>query len=295
MLLKSKQTNLMIYRLFNLDKNIINYYYLKIYYMTIVQSLWVGSNLSLMEVYSIKSFLKTGHEFHLYIYEPIQNIPKGTIIKDANEIMPKKTIFTLKNAYLPFSDIFRYKLLYEKGNYWVDLDLIALKKFDFEEPYLFSSERTIQKGAYKLKQKFIPNIGVLKAPPKSDFYKELYEKCMVIHKKGTNKDRIKYMRMLRKMLEKYNFGKYVKKPQYFCHLDWWFAKEAFMNVKSYKSKYGVPSRSVNSMIGKGTKFKPYSIHLWRSIVTHKYNLDLNAPYHPNSLWEILKRYVDETL
>ena len=77
MLLKSKQTNLMIYRLFNLDKNIINYYYLKIYYMTIVQSLWVGSNLSLMEVYSIKSFLKTGHEFHLYIYEPIQNIPKG--------------------------------------------------------------------------------------------------------------------------------------------------------------------------------------------------------------------------
>ena len=39
-------------------------------------------------------------------------------------------------------------MLYEKGGYWVDSDMIALKKpLRFkEEPYIFSSERTIQKG-----------------------------------------------------------------------------------------------------------------------------------------------------
>ena len=158
--------------------------------MVLVQSLWVGNDLSLLEIYSIRSFLKLGYKFHLYIYDPIKNIPKGVVIKDANEIMPRKLIFTLKDAYLPFSDIFRYKMLYEKGNYWVDVDLIALRKFDFKEPFVFSSERTIQKGAYRLKQKFIPNIGVLKAPPKSAFYKELYLECMKYHKKGINRDKI---------------------------------------------------------------------------------------------------------
>ena len=261
--------------------------------MTIVQSLWVGSDLSKMEIYSIRSFLKLGYKFHLYIYDPIKNIPKGVVIKDANEIMPRKLIFTLKEAYLPFSDIFRYKMLYEKGNYWVDVDLIALRKFDFKEPFVFSSERTIQKGAYRLKKKFIPNIGVLKAPPKSAFYKELYLECMKYHKTGINRDKIKYMRLLRRMIVKYNYGKYVKKPQYFCHLDWWYAKDAFLPLKSFRSKYGVRGHSINSMFGKGVQFAPYTIHLWRSLVTHKYKLDPNDDFHPNSLWERLIRFIDD--
>ena len=33
-------------------------------------------------------------------------------------------------------------MLYEVGGYWVDLDMIAIKMFDFKEPYIFSSERT---------------------------------------------------------------------------------------------------------------------------------------------------------
>ena len=33
----------------------------------IVQSVWVGSSLSRMEQYSIKSFLTLGFEYHLYV------------------------------------------------------------------------------------------------------------------------------------------------------------------------------------------------------------------------------------
>ena len=99
--------------------------------MVIVQSLWVGNPLSDMETYCIRSFMNAGHEFHLYTYGKVKNIPNGVIIKNGNAIMPAKDIFRLKETFLPFSDIFRYKMLYEKGGYWVDLDMICIKKLDF--------------------------------------------------------------------------------------------------------------------------------------------------------------------
>ena len=80
-----------------------------------------------MEIYSINSFINTGHEFHLYTYEKINGIPKKTKILDGNKIMPKKELFKLKEGFLPFSDIFRYKLLSEKGGWWFDTDCICLK------------------------------------------------------------------------------------------------------------------------------------------------------------------------
>lgn len=253
----------------------------------IVQGLWVGSALSRMEIYSIKSFINLGYTFHLYTYEKVKGIPTGTIIKNGNDIIPKKEIFQLKGAFLPFSDIFRYKMLHDVGGYWVDLDMIAIKKFDFKEPYIFSSERTIQKGAYKMKVKYVPSNSILKAPKGSEFYKELYDKCMDHHKKGINKDKIKYMRMLRVMIEKYKYEKYVKKPEVFCHLDWWHAKDAYIG-ECCKEKYGVKGKTVKSMF-KG----PYTVHFWRDLTTKKYKLDTNKIYDSNSLWELMLAKVDK--
>ena len=255
----------------------------------IVQSLWVGSELSELERYSILSFLNTGHEFHLYTYEPVRGVPPGTKIMDANEIMKENDVFTLKEQFLPFSDIWRYKMLYEKGNYWVDVDMIAIKKLDFKEPYVFSSERTIQKGAYKMSVPLVPNIGVLKAPKGSEFYLELYNKCIEIQSRGKNQDKIKYMRVLREMIEQYGYSKYVKKPEYFCHLDWWHAKDAYLHVPNYREKYGVKGKSVNSIF---TGKNVYTVHLWRNLATHKYKLDLNGEFPEMSFYEMAKRYID---
>ena len=255
--------------------------------MVVVQSLWIGDQLSLMEIYSIKSFLNLGMEFHLYTYNKVKGVPKGTKIKDANKILPQETVFKLQETFLPFSDIWRYKLLYEKGGYWVDLDIIATKVFDFKEEFVFASERTIQKGAYAMKVPSVYQICVLKAPKKSAFYKELFETCMETQNKGKNKDKIKYMRIMRKTIDKYNYKKYVKPPQTFCHLDWWYAKDAYMNVGNFKPKWGHSGLTMKSMFS-----KPYTIHLWRDLVTKKYKLDTNGKYHPDSLWEKLKDYVD---
>jgi len=37
---------------------------------------------------------------------------------------------------------------------------------------------------------------------------------------------------------------------------------------------------------------PYTVHFWRDLVTKKYKLDTNGTYPPNSLWEQMKRFVD---
>ncbi len=59
----------------------------------IIQGLWIGDRLSTMEALSIKSFLNNGHEYHLYTYSHVDNIPLGTIVKDGNEILPESEIF----------------------------------------------------------------------------------------------------------------------------------------------------------------------------------------------------------
>ena len=261
-----------------------------------VQSLWVGNRLSRMEYYSIKSFLKLGYTFILYTYEPVANIPKGTKVKRGSEIIPKNEIFRLKKTYLPFADIFRYKMLYMNGGYWVDLDMIAIKRFNFTEPYIFSSERTMLEGSliFKDKRKQIANIGVLKAPKGSPFYKELYERCMEIENKKTNKDKLRYMRALREMITKYNYEKYVKGPELFCQLDWWYAKDAFIPNYTpggnFKPKYGV--HTPNGISISEILSKPYTIHFWRDLVTKKYKLSLDAKYSDDSLWEILIKRID---
>ena len=256
--------------------------------MVIVQSLWIGDELSIMEQYCIKSFLKHQMEFHLYTYGDVKNVPHGTILKDANEILPESEIFTLKDTYLPFSDIWRYKMLYLKGNYWVDLDLIAMKKFDFDDDYVFASERTIQRGAMASKDPSVYQICVLKAPKGSEFFRGLYEKCKKSQTRygKTNKDNCKYMRIFREAVKAYEYEKYVKSPETFCNLDWWYAKDAFLPKEEYVEKYGVKPQPMSSM------FENYTIHLWRNLVKNKYKLDVNKKYNEKCLWEKIKNFID---
>ena len=108
----------------------------------VIQGLWIGSRLSPMEEISIRSFLANGHEYHLYAYSRIENLPEGTILRDANEIVSSEKIFKYRDydSYAGFSNHFRYKLLLQNGGWWADLDLICLKPFDFKTGYVFSSE-----------------------------------------------------------------------------------------------------------------------------------------------------------
>lgn len=253
----------------------------------IVQSLWIGPKLSELEILSIKSFINQGHIFHLYIYDDIENLPEidNLLIKDGNTILDREEIFTFDDKnYLPFSDIFRYKMLYLNGGYWVDLDMICLKKLDFKEDYIFSSERTIQKGQYRNRTKTeISNIGILKSPKNSDFYKEVFESCLEYRNRNKKHNNLEFMVLMRKFIEKYNLNRYIKSAKLFCPLDWWHTKEAFEGTY-FKEKYGVSEYNYDDF-----KDISYTIHMWRSLMKKRHKIDLfNIKYKDESLWKILK-------
>jgi len=111
-----------------------------------IHTLWIGDSLSAMELLTLQSFLENGFNVMLWTYATSINAPGNVEIKDANEIIPKAQIFNYsqsnkfghgKGSFSGFSDIFRYKLLFDKGGIWVDMDITCLQQFQIKTPYFF--------------------------------------------------------------------------------------------------------------------------------------------------------------
>jgi hypothetical protein len=144
---------------------------------SIVHGLWIGNNISQLEILTIKSFINNGHCFYLWLYKPVNNqLPEGVICKDANTIILENQIFRYKyknqfghgkGSLGGFSDIFRYKLLYEHGGWWTDMDVTCLKPLNFDQPYIFRTHN---------KLKLVGNI--MKCPKHSLLMKNCYEKAI---------------------------------------------------------------------------------------------------------------------
>lgn len=99
--------------------------------MSELNGLWIGPRLSPLERACIQSFLAKGHRFNLYVYDSVENVPAGCTLLDATSLIPKDAVFAHVNgpaagSLAGFSDRFRYKLLYEMGGWWCDLDVFCL-------------------------------------------------------------------------------------------------------------------------------------------------------------------------
>jgi len=172
-----------------------------------INGLWIGKTLSCIELLCLKSFIAHGHEFHLWVYENIETpLPEGVIVENARNIIPEENVFCYKNSnqyghgkgsYAGFSDIFRYKLLYEHGGWWVDMDVVCLKHFDFETPYVFRTH-----DAFKV----VGNI--MKCEEKSEVMRLCYEKAM---KKvdANNRDWNLPIRILNETIDELQFKRYI--------------------------------------------------------------------------------------
>jgi hypothetical protein len=175
----------------------------------IFNGLWIGNELSKLELLTINSFLENGHQFRLWVYdEIITNLPKEVLIADANEIIPKSNVFSYKNknsfghgkgSYAGFSDIFRYKLLYERGGWWVDMDITCLKEIYTDKPYFFREHHQLS---------VVGNI--LKAPKRSELMKLCYEEA-VGNVDENNTDWHKPIEILNSNIEKLGLNAYINK------------------------------------------------------------------------------------
>ncbi len=143
-----------------------------------VHGLWIGGKLGALDLLTLKSFVNHGHEFHLWVYdELVVDIPKQVIVEDAATIIPKEKVFRYpenssidwqagKGSYAGFSDVFRYKLLFERGGWWVDMDITCLQPLVWEKPYFF-------RGHARL-----PLVGnIMKVPQHSALMSQCYERA----------------------------------------------------------------------------------------------------------------------
>ncbi|HKP02664.1 MAG TPA: glycosyltransferase [Chthoniobacterales bacterium] len=181
-----------------------------------IQSLWIGKRLSTMELLSIRSFLYHGHSYELYVYEPVENLPEGAIARDANEILPASRIFQYADfkSYAGFSNFFRYKLLLERGGWWVDTDVVCLRPFDCPAPYVFASEM-IPSGP-------VAASAVLKCPAGSEAMAHAWKFC-----ESQNPATLKWgetgPRLVAELISSFSLQKYLYPPEVFCPLsycDW---------------------------------------------------------------------------
>lgn len=119
-----------------------------------IAGLWVGDTLSLIEQICIQSFLDHGHKFILYSYTPVHGAPRDAEVRDANEIMPSDQISYYAREKSPalHSNMFRYAMLRQTDYIWADVDMLALRPFDFQSDYVFGweSESLINTAVMKL-------------------------------------------------------------------------------------------------------------------------------------------------
>jgi len=99
--------------------------------LAVINSLWIGGQLSPLERACAQSFINHGHQFNLYVYDAIDNAPARCQLLDAGHIMPAAAVFAhaegvAKGSFATFSDLFRFKLLYELGGWWMDMDMFCL-------------------------------------------------------------------------------------------------------------------------------------------------------------------------
>ena len=130
-------------------------------------TLWIGNALSALEYMCLKSLVVNGMRPVLYSYEAVKNVPPGVRCKDAEKILPRSRIFKNKerDSFAPFADVFRYQMLRETKFYWVDADVLALKKFDFRNDYFLAWHPPVVAS------------GVLSLPRESSVLEDLIAAC----------------------------------------------------------------------------------------------------------------------
>lgn len=251
----------------------------------IVQSLWIGYSLSSIEQLAIKSFLHYGHDFHLYVYNEVENIPEGTVIKDANSIISQKYIFTYNNgSYAGFADWFRWELLYQRGNYWVDTDMICLSPFNFDEEIIFGLESSEYAGS-----------GVLKFPIGYHFSRFMANICKnpnTILKYDSIYDKLKKIKRFIKRNKRSNISwgeaggpvGFTKALHYF---------DLFQLGKPIDYFYPINSKDWFKIYDQNLDFgdwinSSFAVHLWNEMARRKPEFDKNQIFPKNSFIEVLK-------
>jgi glycosyl transferase-like sugar-binding protein len=145
--------------------------------MTTFNAFWFGDPLNAFHWACIRSFVSRGHDYRLHVYEPIE-VPAGVTVMDANDVLRRDKLFEIRNPVTgkpdvgPFSDLFRYKLLLDRGGWYVDVDTVCLAGDYPDQIRAWSHEREDVEG------RIVITPGQLCLPKGDPLARELYRRCM---------------------------------------------------------------------------------------------------------------------
>lgn len=238
-----------------------------------IQTLWIGEELSDLENLCISSYIKNGYDFHLYAYDEISNVPEDCIILDANSILDKSEIFCYnvgqgKGSFSAFSNLFRYKLLFEEGGVWTDTDVISLNRFPEDLEYIFASEKD--------GDKVVCSSNFIKAPAGSDFAKYCYDKASSVNRETLQWGTIGPS-LVGESVKAHGLSDFVLHFKKFNHVPWYNTEVFFM---------GDPP-STGDLIYETVMRDSYCVHLWNE-VWRRNNIDKNNKFDPGCFFEVLK-------
>jgi hypothetical protein len=223
-----------------------------------------------MEQLSVSSFLHHGHPFHLFVYDEPRNVPPGTVLQDAAKILPRSKIFQYKDhpSVAGFANFFRYKLLLERGQWWVDLDVVCLKPFRFAGDHVFASEHKSNTDMTEV----VTN-GIIRAPAGSKAMKLAWEKC-----RRCDPATLKWGEtgplLLQRIVQELALSAQVHPAKTFCPMPYYLFFDAITPGRPWDFHR-----------------KTFAIHLWNEMWRRK-NFDKNGDYSRICLYEELKaRYL----
>lgn len=233
-----------------------------------INMLWVRGDLPWYAIASIQSFLRVGHSVHLYHYGRISNIPPGCVERDASEVLDESRIFSysagsMKGHLSGFADWFRYELLLKEGGWWSDIDVIALKPFTTQSPYLFAS------GWEPTVPRYVNNNVIYVAEQNS----ELMRACVgVCRERGADVEHCETGPvLLHKLVQEMSLNDYVSDPQIFNPIH--YGDLRLLVTTRARLRVIALSRRIRNLrpifLGRGSK----AVHLYAALLQKALTLD----------------------
>jgi hypothetical protein len=229
--------------------------------------LWIGE-LSNLERLAMASFVANGHEVHLYAYEEMDGVPAGVRVIDANTVLPEERIFRygpaagrVEGSVAIFADRFRYKLLYEKGGWWADADMVCLKPLDLEAAFVFGYDTATS-----------INNAMLRMPAGSDLAASLYETALTLGE-DTKHARTGPV-LLTEEVTKFGMEQYALPPK------------AFYPVYYQYAEFLLKADTSDRILMRALR-DSYCVHFWNEFLRLR-GRDKNAAYPASSIYEQLK-------
>jgi hypothetical protein len=229
-----------------------------------INMLWIG-DLSPVERLCLRSFAAAGHPVHLYAYNEIADVPQGVTLQDASQILPISRIFRNqrgkgKGSLAGFSDLFRFKLLLDRGGWWVDADIFCLRPFKFESPYVFGFEGQAVAS------------GVIKMPRGCALAERCYELASRVDPSAIVWTEL--VQILESSVRELGLIQHVLPPHTFSPIDW---REIPRHVRGRKV-FTIPTQS-------------HAVHLYNEM-WRRHKLDKWRQYPASSVLNILRRHAE---